>query len=268
MKRTTNTYWEVDLKAIRNIKTITFTGCNYVSEFAGAPSAGSANTPSSGPDQITGMRLEVLGASNAATAAPIASRILGPNPTQTFTFNYIGRDPNTVNRCFDICPVVEGIQSVDNGNNTCRYSATGITNRSITKPIDIGVPSCVPYTGSYPAQTAGPNPTQVAVKNWVLDPSKPSQSLSCDILTGSVLKPITTIMNVGEVNILDPIYGGGTRWQTRVSYTKDGSTAYTNPDTGYMCVQEDNVICSDRINFNYVPEQNACVRSSKQQDCI
>jgi len=262
MKRISHTYWEVDLKAVRNIKTITFTGCKYVSEFTGTPAAGSTATPSQGPDQLTGMRLEVLGASNAATAAPIASRILGPNPIQTFTFNYVRKDEDIANKCFEPnCPVMEGIESKDNGNNTCIYTVTGITNRSVTKPIDIGVPSCVPYTGSYPGFTADINRTPVSVKNWVLDPSKPSQSLSCDILTGSILKPITSMVNVTEAL-------GGTGRDVRISYTKDGSTAYTNPDTGYMCVQDANVRCSDRTNFNYLPTRNACIRSTSQQDCV
>lgn len=256
MKRTTNTYWEVDLKAIRNIKTITFTGCKYVSEFTsttpstGSAATGSAATTAAAQDQITGMRLEVLGASNAATAVPIASRILGPNPTQTFTFNYIAKDDNTANKCFEPnCPMIEGIQSKYNGDNTCVYTTTGITNRAITKPIDIGVPYCIPYMGSYPAQTSDIIPKQVSIKNWVLDPSKPSQSLSCDILTGSILKPVTS--NSGYDYYSEPI---------TVSYTSDGSSIHKTVDTPYICIKEDKVTCPK--NFIYKPEASLCMIDS------
>ena len=113
-RRTTSTYWEVDLQTWQNIKTIEFTGCN---------------TLSSG---ILGMRLELLNDSGALSK-PVVSRTFGKDVQQTFTFNFNNLE---VDSCYEAdCPSLNGESSTYIGDGKCAANSYDIVPRAILKPI-------------------------------------------------------------------------------------------------------------------------------------
>lgn len=198
--RIENLYWELDLGSIMNISQIDFVGCDYVA--AGAAAATTSGTATGNPnsDQITGMTIEVMGAANHSTSAPITSRSLGPDIRQTIQFNYRNITLGD-NSCYDDCPKINGMTSVlDPVNNVCISSKGGVTNRSVTVPIDIGPVSLGPALNvagnslSMAADTT--SGSAVNYVNWVPDPSDSNYILSCDNLPGSVLKPISGTISI------------------------------------------------------------------------
>ena len=157
-----NSYWEVDLGGLQQIKTIEVTGCLDKS--------------------MRGVRVELLYSSNVASATPLVTRTLGPtssNPMQVLTFNYSTKEPGIETRCYDDCPAVNGLPSGYGGDQTCVSAPDGITSRSITSPLDLPDPICkVPTNEDGSAFTLpGPNNTQIG--GWVLDPNDSSRVLAC-----------------------------------------------------------------------------------------
>jgi hypothetical protein len=118
--RTSNTYWDLDLGVLQQIRSVEFTGCNYI------PATGPTNTriDASGlsqpnADQITGMRIQLLESANLPTTIPIVERTLGPQIKQTIVFEYLLKEPGVDDTCYDKCPLINGVQSVDGGQQTC-----------------------------------------------------------------------------------------------------------------------------------------------------
>jgi hypothetical protein len=192
--RSTKLYWELDLGSLKAIKTISFTGCNYINENNEETSASS----SPGADQIKGMIIELY-KTNTKEAVPIATRTLGSSKTQTITFNYVSKNPNMPNRCYDACPPINGVPSMRTNDYTCVAAAGGITQRAVTSPIYLGPPSCTRAIAGdgtdriYSATSAlGGSNTIRNITNFVPDPSDNQFILSCDGLPGSKLKPLST----------------------------------------------------------------------------
>ena len=242
-------YWDVDLGTGQEIKTIEFTGCDYI-----APTATSASPPTTtvsqpNQDQITGMRVELLFSANEPGTTPLVSRTLGPKTEQVLTFNYVGREPLMENRCYDDCPPVNGVPTGYGGGGTCVSASGGITSRSVTSPLPLPDPVFVipknedgtPY--KLPSNAAGSSNTQSNISNWQLDPSNPAYSLSCDVLPGSILTPLVKNFKYPSAT------GAGT--SITVPLLKSDGTAYINPATPFACVKYDDSACSSYGEFKY-----------------
>jgi hypothetical protein len=268
--RSANLYWDLDLGSVKNIKTIEFTGCNYIQPGTSA----SAVTPitTSKADQITGMKIEVLFNSNQNSTTPLVSRSLGPSSgsPQVITFNYSIKDSIMPGRCFDSCPPINGVQSASAGDRTCIAASGGITNRSVTVPLELPEPVCAAPTDAngnlitVPAvDMAG---RSVSIANWVPDPAKEGYIMSCDNLPGSTLMPISKDINLSSTTSTNKITVAGYQLSlgdsyqssikppsvtgfdpdlTKTSVTqiwqdKDTGNAITNSETPYICVKLSN----------------------------
>ena len=206
--RSAKLYWELDLGSLKAIKTISFTGCNYINENNEETAASS----SPGADQIKGMIIELY-KTNTKEAVPVATRTLGPSKTQTITFNYVSKNPKMPNRCYDACPPINGVPSMRTNDYTCVAAAGGITQRAVTSPIYLGPPSCTRAIAGdgtdriYSATTPlGGSDTIRNITNFVPDPSDNQFILSCDGLPGSRLKPLSTRVFWPHIRSID-IYG-------------------------------------------------------------
>jgi len=201
--RSSNLYWELDLGSIKNIKSIEFTGCNYQSSNSGGTPSSGGTSGSSGSsivpnaDQITGMRVEILYNTNLSTTSAIVSRTLGPRMNQTITLNYRIQKANQMDRCYDDCPPINGVTSMDQGDDTCVAASGGITHRAVSVPLPLPDPVCGPPLrpdGTPDTITAvpsgGTSGSAITIGNWKTDPSNSSYQLSCDILPGSKLQPM------------------------------------------------------------------------------
>jgi hypothetical protein len=111
-RRSLQTYWEVDLQRIQNIKTVEVTCCNT---------------------GILGMRLEVLN-ENDPLAKPLVTRTFGKDTSQVFTFNFAALEGDS---CYDPggCPTFNGEQSTLMANGKCTVNSYDVIPRSIVKPI-------------------------------------------------------------------------------------------------------------------------------------
>jgi hypothetical protein len=210
LNRINNLYWELDLGSMMNISEIRFVGCDYVPSGTVAATTSGTNTGIPDSDQITGMTIEVLGMANHATSAPITSRSLGPDMTQTIKFNYKNKFTGD-NTCYDDCPKINGMTSVlDPVNNLCIASKGGVTNRSVTVPIDVGpVSITTPLNGvgsPLGIPSIGATGTAVNYVNWVTDPADSRYLLSCDNLPGSLLKDVSTTLQMPQVDNSDTLY--------------------------------------------------------------
>ena len=193
-------YWDLDLGSVKNIKTISFTGCNYIARGGKADAVSPVSTANA--DQITGMIIEVLFKSNEPSTAPVASRSLGPSKgsPQVITFNYTIKDPIIPGRCFDSCPPINGVKSIDGGDHSCIAASGGITNRSVTVPLELPDPVCEAAVNASGNAISVPavdrNGKSLSISNWRPDPANPGYILSCDNLPGSTLVPVSTTLNL------------------------------------------------------------------------
>jgi len=261
LSRQSKTYWEVDLGAVQQIRTIEFTGCNYVPA-TGATQTAIDSTAISQPnaDQITGMRIELLESANLPSTKPIADRTLGPQIRQVLTFNYLTKEPGIDDTCYDVCPNINGVQSIDGGQQTCISASGGVTSRSITTPLKLAPPVC-----GLPKNADGTPYVMVAEKldnsvwnigNWVINPTTPTQVLSCDVLPGSTLMPLSNTRST-------PVPTGATGVGTNITYTLQdpSNTPYTakDPLAPYKCVILNDAVCTPYGNFKY--KGGLCVRA-------
>ena len=273
VNRTTKTYWDLDLGSVRPIKTIEFTGCNYVTaaqpEASAATSISATGVSQPDADQITGMQVEVLYNSNKSSETPLTSRSLGPQIYQKITFNYLTKQPGVDDTCYDDCPMINGIASVDGGEQNCIAASGGITSRSISSPITLLPPVCGPPvtdTGHpYVKMTTSVVPPRPAVAgtvgNWVLDQTNPSRSLSCDNLPGSTLMPLSNTYNI-------PIISTSSPSTFTYNLQRPDKTLYTNTETPHMCVKMDDSLCST-YNQNgalYQLRGGLCIRMDVSPD--
>ena len=201
--RSAKLYWELDLGSLKSIKTISFTGCNYINENNEETTA----SPSPGADQIKGMIIELYKA-NTKEAMPIATRTLGSSITQTITFNYVSKNPKMSNRCYDACPPINGVPSMRTNDYTCVAAAGGITQRAVTSPIYLGLPSCTRAiagdgTDRIYSSTSETGGAAINVTRFVPDPSNNQFILSCDNLPGSTLKPLSTRVYWPQIRLED-----------------------------------------------------------------
>lgn len=268
--RSTNLYWDLDLGVVKNIKTIKFTGCRYVQAGNTVSAGSSVSTPNA--DQITGMTIEVLFNSNQGSATPVVSRSLGPSngSAQVITFNYTITDPIIPNRCFDSCPPINGVQSADAGDHTCIAASGGITNRSITVPLELPDPVCSAPTNAAGEPITVPavdtNGISVSIGNWVPDPNNADYIISCDNLPGSTLVPIRKDINLStntstnritiashslkigdesNTQLIPPTVSGFDYNIKKTSVTqewqdKDTGVAISINDTPYICIKFSN----------------------------
>ena len=297
ISRSSNLYWEVDLGSIQNIKTIQFTGCTYQKD-----STSSATTIVTGKtnviqDQIKGIRIEVLHSENSVNTPPIASRTLGSSSTQTITFDYSRFDPITGDRCNDACPAINGVDSMDQGDNSCLVATGGITNRAISVPLTVSDAICTPPVNSdgtfYKPPVINQDGTPGTPLPYIVDPTDATKILSCDHFPGSKLKNLSyrfsgrslqetnaTVPYSVFISVFDRYTGGqcgGGNLLTMLGIVKTtrgagcniidtswmvGTTAYTNSETPFVCVKDDQVTCD--TNFNYRSELNVCEQDSKQ----
>ncbi|NBO71792.1 hypothetical protein EBV26_15135 [bacterium] len=111
-RRSLQTYWEVDLQAMKNIKTVDVTCCNT---------------------SILGMRIEILN-ENDPLSKPVVSRTFGKDTSHTFTFNFTALEGDS---CYDPagCPNFNGEQSTLMADGTCAVNLYDVIPRSIVKPI-------------------------------------------------------------------------------------------------------------------------------------
>jgi hypothetical protein len=247
VSRTIKTYWDLDLGAVLPIRTIEFTGCNYVPA-TGATSSSIDETALSQPnaDQITGMRIQLLESSNLPTIEPIAERTLGPEIKQVLTFNYSTIEPGVDTTCYDRCPKINGVQSVDGGQQTCISASSGVTSRSVTRPLKLADPVCglpvnadgTPYVLSLPGDSGS---SIKEIRNWVINPTTSTQVLSCDTVPGSILMPLQNKYNI-------PVPIASTNTPTTITYTlqRPDNRVYTpsDPLAPYKCVLSNDEHCN------------------------
>ena len=206
MDRAGKTYWEVDLGALHYIKSVAITACS--------------NTPPGAADdtlkQMSGAKLQILTANNIDSQS-LVERVLGPSLIQTFTFNFGAGNAQITdpapNICYDLCPTVAGIQSVPQGNASCRLDITTITNRSVTTPQIVRSQVILP-----PADLIGEN-GRIIETTWVADPTDTTQYLTCSHFPGSRMVAVKRTL-------------GGFPY----SY-KNSSTGEVFPNvSGYICI--------------------------------
>jgi hypothetical protein len=228
--RASKLYWQVDLGSIRNIKTITFTGCNYINE--GGNDTGVSAQP--GADQITGMIIDLY-TTNPTSATPVATRTLGSSKTQTITFNYVQQNAEMPNRCYDSCPPINGVPSARLNDYTCMAASGGVTKRAISSPILLGPASCTQAIAGdgtprvYSATTTGEAP--VNIERFVPDPNNNQYILSCDGLPGSVLKPLSTSVSwpaITTTSLTRDFLPDNTTYASTISDGKEIQTTETN----------------------------------------
>ena len=262
VSRTTKTYWDLDLGGVRQIQKIEFTGCNYVPA-TGATATAIDSTATSQPnsDQITGMRIQLLESENLPTTEPIAERTLGPELRQLLTFRYLTKEPGIDDTCYDACPKINGVQSVDGGQQTCIAASGGMSSRAITTPLKLPPPVCTlptnpdgtPYT--MPAKRADDSAWNIG--NWVMNPTNPTQVLSCDVLPGSKLMPLINTINIPTSGAADA--------PKSITYVLQDPTnmPYTanDPMAPYKCVIMSNSMCASYGNF--VLRGDLCVRADE-----
>ena len=262
--RANKTYWEVDLGASLNIKTIEFTGCNYITAGAtpnrGPVDAGATSQPSA--DQIKGMRIE-LSDNNGFINRPIASRTMGSEVNQVFTFTYLSREEGVETICYDDCPKINGVQSLYSLDGTCVAASGGVTSRSVTSPLPLREPVC-----GLPKNADGSDFSIVAKKkdgtpwnigNWKINPSDPAQLLSCDVLPGSTLLPLRASYGIPRNSHTIP---------EAITYTlqdNDNNEYTADPKVtgGYKCVKLEQSMC-DYYNVGgkqYKLTGNLCMRT-------
>lgn len=273
VNRATKTYWELDLGSVQLIKTIEITGCKYITaaqpESSVPTAVESTGVSQPGADQITGMQVEVLYNANKFGETPVTSRSLGPQINQTITFNYLTRQPGVDDTCYDDCPSINGVVSVDGGQQNCIAASGGITSRSITSPVTLPPPVCgPPVTGAgnpYVKMTTSvvPPPPSIAgsVGNWVLDQTNPSRSLSCENLPGSTLMPLSNTYNI-------PVMSSSSPATITYNLQRPDNTLYTNTATPHMCVIMDDSLC-EPYNVNgtvYKLRGGLCVRMDVSPD--
>jgi hypothetical protein len=242
--RAANTYWEIDLGASLSIKTIEFTGCNYVTAGATQNTVVASETAVSQPsaDQIKGMRIEVSD-TNSLANSPFTIRTLGSEVRQVITFNYTSMEEGVESICYDDCPKINGVQSLYSLDGTCVAASGGITSRSITSPILLPPPIC-----GLPKNADGTEYTIAAKKfnyetwnigNWVINPSDPLQLLSCDTLPGSTMMPLTSTHGIPKSsNTVPESITYTLQDENNVPYT--GNSEITG---GYKCVKLDQSAC-------------------------
>lgn len=268
LSRQSKTYWEIDLGAVQQIRTIEFTGCNYVPATGATQSAIDPNGLSQpNADQITGMRIELLQSANQPTTEAIADRTLGPQIRQVLTFNYLSKEPGIDDTCYDACPNINGVQSIDGGQQTCVAASGGVTSRSITTPLKLPPPVCglpknadgTPYT--MPAEKL--DQSKWTIGNWVINPKTPTQVLSCDVLPGSTLVPLENRFNIPMTSNSSP---------ATISYTLQDptNTNYTAADAAapYKCAIINDTACTP-YNVNgavYKYRGGMCVRMDVSPD--
>ena len=268
LSRQSKTYWEIDLGAVQQIRTIEFTGCNYVPATGATQTAIDPNGLSQpNADQITGMRIELLQSANQPTTEAIADRTLGPQIRQILTFNYLSKEPGIDDTCYDACPNINGVQSIDGGQQTCIAASGGVTSRSITTPLRLPPPVCglpknadgTPYT--MPAEKL--DQSKWTIGNWVINPKTPTQVLSCDVLPGSTLVPLQNTFNIPVTSNSSP---------ATISYTLQDptNTNYTaaDPAAPYKCAIIDDSACTP-YNVNgavYKYRGGMCVRMDVSPD--
>jgi hypothetical protein len=190
------------------------------------------------------------------------------------------------NRCYDTCPRINGITSMDNGDQSCYAAAGGITHRSVSVPLPLPDPVCGPITTSTGAiatiaaiNAAG---SAVSLGNWKVDPSNNQYVLSCDNLPGSVLKPASAsirVFRMGDFESEDffamlklPTSGAGAYSRSTTvlptpgikveqSHTSIGwNTSLTDHVTPYVCVKNSAVTCSS--GFTYDENNMVCVQDT------
>lgn len=272
ISRSIKTYWDLDLGAVLPIRTIEFTGCNYV------PATGPTNSSideravsEPNADQITGMRIQLLESSNLPTTEPIDERSLGPEMKQVLTFSYLTKQPGVDDTCYDACPKINGVQSIDGGQQTCIAASGGVTSRSVTRPIKLADPVCslpvnangTPY--KIPAQRNDGSQSSYEIGNWVLNPTNPAQALSCDNLPESVLMPLENTYNI-------PLPETATTSPSTIRYflQRPDNTLYTvtDPLTPYKCVVPSDAHCT-KYNVDgaiYKYRNGLCMRMDVSPD--
>jgi len=205
--RVAKTYWEVDLGALHYIKSVAITACSN------APPGAADDTLK----QMSGAKLQVLTVNNVDSQS-LVERVLGPSITQTFTFNFGAGNAQITdpapNICYDLCPMVAGVQSVPQGNASCRLDITTITNRSVTTPQIVRQQVILP-----PADLIAENNTLIDT-TWVADPTDTTQYLTCSDFPDSRMVAVNRTL-------------GGFQY----SY-KNSSTGEVFPNvSGYICIK-------------------------------
>jgi len=232
-------YWEVDLGMLQKIKTIEFTGCDYLAPTVTAAGVAAESVSQPNQDQITGMRVELLYSVNEPNTVPLVSRTLGPKTSQVITFNYVGREPLVENRCYDDCPPVNGIPTGYGGDGTCVSASGGITSRSVTSPLPLPDPVCsIPKNDDGTPYTLPTTGSSGNIGGWVIDPTNSKNTLTCSHFPGSVLTPLTNkyyIPNAGTTNSFR---------QETYQLQDTGNTPYINSETANMCVKFDDSVCA------------------------
>ena len=266
LNRISRTYWELDLGRVQNIKTIEFTGCNYVPAEDSSTSTSVDGSSISQPkaDQITGMRVELYATSNMATSQPIVTRTLGPELKQILTFNYVTKEPGIDSRCYDACPKINGVQSFDGGDQKCITAVGGISSRSVTSPLSLPDPVCnIPTLPngnivSLPGNIINSSGSIVpgSINQWMIDPTNKLKMLSCQELPNSVLMALR-----GKVKI--PYQAGATVSEISYELKNTEGTTIVNPATPFMCVVPSDQLCTiyntDGMKFSY--NGGLCVRT-------
>ena len=241
--RVTSTYWDLDLGMVQQIRSVEFTGCNYV------PATGRTNTQvdaaglsQPNADQITGMRIQLLQSSNLPSTEAYVERTLGPQVNQLFEFKYLTKVQGIDDKCYDACPKINGVQSIDGGQNTCIAALGGMTSRSITSPLRLPPPVCSlptnPDGTPYLMAAQLPDNTSWNIGNWQIDPSNPEQVLSCDLLAGSKLIPMQNNINIPKTEANSPS-------SLIFTLTKPNGTLHTVPNGNppYKCAIMDDRVC-------------------------
>jgi len=266
--REVNTYWDLDLGMVQKIRSVEFTGCNYV------PASGRTNTQVNAAglsqpnaDQITGMRIQLLQSSNLPTAEAYVERTLGPQINQLFEFRYLTKVEGIDDKCYDACPKINGVQSVDAGQNTCIAALGGMTSRSITSPLRLPPPVCslpvnpdgTPFV--YAAQLEDNQAWNIG--NWQIDPTNPEQVLSCDLLPGSKLIPLQNNINIPKI-------GDTGRSTLSFTLTKPNGSLFTVPNgkPPFKCAIMNDSVC-EKYNTGtkvYRYRGGVCVRMDVSPD--
>ena len=260
MSRGSKLYWEVDLGSIQPIKSIQFTGCQYV-PFTGTNASPTETTSQPNADQITGMSIELYGRSNSSATKPIAVRTLGADINQTISFNYVkASEPELKNRCYDTCPPLNGVPSVlDYDSETCVATQGGVTMRSITSPLSLPDPVCGPPTFAVTGGNRiiiGPN----TIQNWTIDPKNSSYYLSCDAFPDTVLTPKVSVFSIPNAPMNPWNYNDTTKNTAPgnnnvITTTLPSDTRSAN--ISMMCVRKSDILCRTHNTGQYTYTLNS-----------
>ena len=230
VSRSSKVYWEVDLGAVQEIKTIQITGCGNDSS-------------------IKGMQVELLYNSRLPSTTPLVIRKLGPEVTQILLFNYSTKAPGIDNRCYDTCPPINGLATADGGDMTCVSAPDGITSRSVTAPLSLPDPVCTIAKNEDGTPFSIPK-TGGVIADWVIDPANPVQALSCAGF--GVLTPLRRSFTYPT-----------TTESTIVDLLQENGTPYVNPITPYMCVVYDQTACA--TGFTYDSPTQMCTSNETER---